>query len=409
MIYFKYIFILIIAIFTSWSFDKSDARAENPSSNLPVSTANNRVLGGYKPVSLDTSAKHIIIMEANTGAVLFEKNADAQMGPSSMGKILIAYLVFDKIANNKLHWQDLCLVSEKAAKLPKDESKMYLRPNERASIADLTKGIAVVSANDASIAIAEHLSGSEAGFAAEMTRTAHDLGAYNTNIINPSGVPHPQHYSTAKDIAIICARLIKDFPEYYGLFSEKEFTHNGVTQSNLNPLLYANMGPDGPKVDGIKTGHAKANGYGLAASATQGDQRLILVINGLPTSKDRARESEMLLRYGFREFCTHCLFKTGQIVEHAKVWLGDDDMVPLIADRNIMVTISSNNTPNLKQRVVYRYAQAPIMAGDHIADLEVTVGKDTMAFPLFAGKDVKEAGILKQIYLILRYAILGKI
>lgn len=351
-------------------------------------------------------AKQVILLDATTGTVLLEKNSNERMGPSSMTKLMTSYLAFEKIKHGSLNWQSRFIVSKRAMR-PRVESIMYLREGENVSVEDLVKGIIIVSANDGSIVLAEGASGTESQFAQEMTEKAYEIGAVNSSFKNASGIPDPEHYSTARDIAIISLKLMQDFPEYYHLFSITELTHNSVKQTNMNPLLYVNdLG-----ADGLKTGRTEAAGFGLAASAEKDGQRLVLVINGLRTARERAAEAEAVMRYGFREFGTYKLFKAHELIDQAKVWLGENPTVALISDRDIAVTLRRKDLPQMKVKVVYNLVEAPIQIGSHVADLHIGTDnqEDIAVFPLFAAENVESAGLVRKLYLMLNYLLFGKI
>ena len=270
--------------------------------------------------AIETPARQALLMDMNTGAVLFEKNADEPMPPASMSKLMTVYIVFERIRDGRLELDDTLPVSENAWRkggAASGGSTMFLEPGASVKVEDLIQGIVVQSGNDASIVIAEGLANDEAAFAREMTARAHELGLRNSTFRNATGWPDPEHLTTARDLALLAHLTIEHFPEYYRYYSEKEFTYNGIRQGNRNPLLYKDLG-----ADGLKTGHTEASGYGLTASAKQGDRRLVLVLNGLGDVRQRASEAERLFSWGFREFDNYALFKTGEEVCTAEVWLG---------------------------------------------------------------------------------------
>ena len=245
--------------------------------------------------ALETLGKQVILLDMTTGTVLFEKNADELMTPSSMSKIMTVYKLFERLKDGGLSLTDTFSVSEKAWR--KQGSKMFVAVKSRVKIEDLIRGMIVQSGNDATIVVAEGLAGSEGAFADELNETAKQLGMKNSNFINASGWPDPGHETTARDLAILAVATIKNFPEFYHYYSEKTSTYHGIKQGNRNPTIYRNIG-----ADGLKTGHTEAGGYGLTVSALRKDRRLVLVINGLPTKKARSTEPERLLDWGFREF-----------------------------------------------------------------------------------------------------------
>ena len=266
---------------------------------------------------------------------------------------------------------------------------MFVEVGTEVRVEDLIRGIVVQSGNDASIVVAEALGGSEEGFAQAMTERARELGLTNSRFTNATGWPDPNHYSTARDLAVLSQRLITDFPQYYHYFSETEFTFSEIKQGNRNPLLYRNIG-----ADGLKTGHTEDAGYGLAASAMQDERRLVLVVNGLGSVNARAEESARLIAWGFREFDNVALFESGETVETAAVWLGQAETVPLVLQDDLTVTLRRSLRRDLS--VVARVQeplQAPITAGDTVGALIVTApGSPAIELPLLAGADVAEKG-----------------
>ena len=269
-------------------------------------------VSNISPLSaLETPSKQAILIDMTTDTVLFSKNADELMTPSSMSKIMTIYKLFGRLKDGGLSLTDTFSVSEKAWR--KKGSKMFVSLKSRVKIEDLIRGIIVQSGNDATIVVAEGLSGTERTFAEELNSSAKKLGMTNSNFTNASGWPDPGHETTARDLAILAAATIRDFPEYYHYYAETTFTYNGIKQGNRNPAIYQNIG-----ADGLKTGHTEAGGYGLTASAIRKDRRLILVINGLASKKIRAIETERLFDWGFREFSNYSLFKKEKLLRRQK-------------------------------------------------------------------------------------------
>ena len=255
------------------------------------------VLASQPARAYETSAGQAILVDANTGTVLFEKNADEITFPSSMTKLMTIYLVFAHLADGSLHLDDELPVSEKAWRM--QGSKMFVEVGTSVRVEDLLRGVVVQSGNDATVVLAEGLAGSEEAFAVEMTEMAQELGMTNSVFRNASGWPDPDHVSSARDLAILAQRTIEDFPQYYHYYAEEVFVWHDIEQHNRNPLLY-----NTPGADGLKTGHTEAAGYGLTASAERDGRRLILVVNGLASTQERASEGQRLIEYGFREFET---------------------------------------------------------------------------------------------------------
>lgn len=352
--------------------------------------------------AIETSAKQAIMIDADTGAVLLEKNADQPGPPSSMSKMMTVYMVFERLKEKTLSLDDTFVVSRKAWK--RGGSKMFVGVGKSVTVEDLLRGVIVQSGNDASIVLAEGLAGDEKAFADRMNQKAREIGLTNSHFMNASGWPEDGHVMTVRDIATLSLRTIRDFPEYYKFYSEKTFTYNGIRQGNRNPLLYRNVG-----ADGLKTGHTQAAGYGLAASAKRGDQRLILVVNGLPSMRARAVESERLISWGFREFKNFKLFSKGDTVETADVWLGSDTSVPLMVDQDVILTLPRRARRSAKVKVVFTGPiPAPIKKGAVIAHLTVTAPDIApIRIPLTAGKDVERLGLMGRLSAGLSYLIWG--
>lgn len=348
--------------------------------------------------AIETLAREAIVVDMTTGAVLFEKAADQRMPPASMSKIMTTYMLFSRLKEGKITLDDTLPVSENAWRrggAVSDGSTMYLKLGERVKVSDLIQGIIVQSGNDACIVVAEGLSGSEEAFATEMNKKAKEIGLKNSVFRNSTGLPDPDHVMTPRDLTILAERMITDFPEFYHFYSEKNFTYNGIKQGNRNPLLYKGIG-----VDGLKTGHTKEAGYCLTASAKQGERRLVLVVTGLPSMQARSEESERLLDWGFREFENVALFKSGETVETAEVWLGAEETVPLQAQSDIVMTIPRKARDGMKVTVVYDGPiPAPVHKGDRIATLAVSApGIPTVEQPLVAGADVAEKGYVGRVF-----------
>ena len=352
--------------------------------------------------ALETPARQAILVEDSTGTVLLEKNADEPMPPSSMSKIMTAYMVFDRLAEGGLSLDDTFLVSEKAWR--KGGSKMFVEVGKRVSVEDLLRGIIVQSGNDACIVVAEGLSGSEEAFSEEMTERGRDIGLNGSVFKNASGWPEKGHVMTARDIAWLAHRTIHDFPQYYHYYAETSFTYNGIRQGNRNPLLYREMG-----ADGLKTGHTTAAGYGLAASAERDGRRLILVINGLKGPNTRLREAERLIDFGFRAFSTYALFEEGATVAEADVWLGDAATVPLVVAGGLVVTLRREARRKMQVRIVYDGpVPAPIARGEPIGKLVVDApGTSPVEVPLVAGADVGKLSMVRRLGAAVGYLLWG--
>lgn len=354
--------------------------------------------------ALEIQAPQAYLVDFDTGTVLLEKNADQVMVPSSMSKIMTAYLVFERLKNGDVKLNDLFPVSEKAWKM--EGTRMFVNLNSKVSVDDLLKGVVVQSGNDACVVLAEGLSGTEGSFAEEMTRKALEMGAKNTTFLNSTGWPDEGHVTTCKDLALMAERTIRDFPDYYTqYYGLKEFEYNNIKQLNRNPLLFKGIG-----ADGMKTGHTDAGGYGLVASAKQEDRRLIMVINGLPTAKAREEEATALMNWGYIYFKNYKIFGKGDVVEVADVWGGTEKTVPLVSGESILLTLPRNQRKDLQVKVVYDSPlSAPLKAGDQAGTIEVTVpGKDVKKVPLYVGKDIEKAWFYKRIINSIYYLLWGK-
>jgi len=358
--------------------------------------------------AFETMAKSAILVEMSTGETLMAKDADALMPPASMSKLMTLYYLFERIKDGSVSLEDKFAVSENAWRrggYKSGSSRMFLKPKQRVRVEDLIRGIAIQSGNDACIVVAEGLSGSEAAFAAEMTARAREIGLTKSTFANSTGWPHPDHRMTPRDLATLSRRLITDFPEYYHYFSEMKFSYNNIDQPNRNPLLYKEM-----NADGLKTGHTQESGYGLTASAKRGERRLILVVNGLPSKKTRSQEPERILNWGFREFNNYALFKAGEMVDEAVVWLGKSARVPMLINRDVVLTLPRKVRRKMKVKLVYEGpVAAPIKKGAPIANLVITVpGRDTMTLPLVAGADVAQLGTIGRLWAALKTIIFGE-
>ena len=352
--------------------------------------------------AVETNAKQAIMIDAVTDAVLFEKNADQPMPPASMSKLMTAYMVFDRLADRSLKLDDTLPVSEKAWR--KKGSKMFVKVGDRVSVEDLLRGIIVQSGNDACIVVAEALSGSEDAFAEAMTRRAREIGLQRSVFRNSTGWPDPEHFMTARELALLANRIVQDFPQYYHYYSEKSFTYAGIRQGNRNPLLYKNMG-----ADGLKTGHTQASGYGLTASAKRGDRRITLVLNGLESVRNRGQEAERLIEWGFREFGNFKLFEAGETVNDADVWLGTEPTVPLIVEQDLVVTLSHAARRAMTVTVVYDGPiPAPIAAGTPLARVLISTPDGApIEVPVVAGADVGRLGFFGRLTAAAGYLLWG--
>ena len=353
--------------------------------------------------AFESTARQAILVDVTGHRVLYEKNADQRMPTSSMSKMMTIYMVFDALKAGKIKLDDTLTVSEKAWRTTykQDESSMFLPIGGQVKVEDLIRGVIIQSGNDATVVLAEGLAGSEAEFVTEMNDKEKQLGMTNSHFANSNGMPDPEHYSTARDLATLAEHLNADFPEYYHYFGELEYTYNNIKQGNRNPLLYrAGLG-----VDGLKTGHTDAGGYGLTASAQRNGRRLVAVVNGLPNMQARADDPAALLDYGFNEFKAYTLFKAGETVERAATWEGVVPSVPLIVDQPVTITLSFAERKGLKVVAdMPETVKAPIAVGQPIGKLVISApGMSDQDYGLKAGSEVGRLGFFPRISMAAGY------
>lgn len=347
----------------------------------------------FIPSPPNIDAKGYVLMDANTGQILGGKNIDSTMPPASLTKLMTLYQIAAALKANRLHLQDLVAVSEKAWKT--GGSRMFIRVGSQVPVNDLIQGIAVVSGNDACVAMAEHIAGTEEAFANLMNQTAVRLGMKNTHYTDATGLPNPQHYSSPRDLAILARAIITDFPEYYHWYSQKWFQFNGIRQPNRDLLLWR----DG-SVDGMKTGHTNEAGYCLVSSAKRKDMRLIAVVMGSSSVQSRANASLALLNYGFRFFESRKLVNANQALKTPRVWFGKNKTTPVGVQKDLYVTLPVSQNKNIRASLTLNKSiVAPIKAGDVVGQIEVTQGdKELMKTPLVALQDNPRGGFFSRFY-----------
>ncbi|MDO5647798.1 D-alanyl-D-alanine carboxypeptidase family protein [Paracoccus sp. (in: a-proteobacteria)] len=349
------------------------------------------VLALAAPVrAFDTNATAAWVLDVNTHTVLMEKNADAPIPPASMSKLMTLYMLFEALEDGRLSMDTQLPVSTKARQM--GGSTMFLNERDRPTVAQLIKGIIVLSGNDACVVVAEGLAGTEDAFARQMTERGRQMGLTHSTFKNSTGWPHPEHRMSAEDLGIVALRLIEDFPQYYSDFALTEYRFDDRAPSNRynrNPILSLGIG-----ADGLKTGHTQEAGYGLVGSAQQDGRRVIFVISGLQTDRARAEESERIVNWAFRQFSMQTLVPAGETVTQAPVWLGTQSRVGLTAQNGVNVLIPAGAQDRVRVEVVYDSPiPAPIAKGDPIGQLVVTVpGARDAITPLIAAQDVPEAG-----------------
>jgi len=344
------------------------------------------------PALPDLALKGYILVDANSGYVIAEKNADVQMPPASITKVMSLYLVAKALKTESLHFDDRITISKNAWKV--GGSKMFIKVGDQVSVKDLVDGIVIASGNDATVAMAEHMAGSEEVFANLMTQTAKELGMNNTNYVDSNGLPATNHYSTPRDIALLARAWINHFPEYYPWFKQKWVIHNGIKQPNRNRLLWRDS-----SVDGIKTGHTDDAGYCLVSSAVRNGMRLIAVVMGASSDNARNNNSEILLNYGFRFYETHKIYTAGIALTKTKIWLGEKNVAELGLSQDLYVTIPSGQYKKLKASLTMnKIIKAPLQKGHTYGSVNVMIDNKLLTTqPLVALQDIHEAGLISSL------------
>lgn len=358
-----------------------------------------------------TVAEYVFVTDFSSGRVLMEKQHDLPMKPASMAKIMTTYIVFDRIAEGSLALSDQFVVSEKAWKM--GGSRSFLQAGRSYSLDELLHGVIIQSGNDAAVVIAEGISGSEENFVAEMNMTAKKLGMTKTIFTNASGWPHPDLTTTAEDLGILATAMIRNFPaetypDLYPIYGKKTYTLNKIKQGNRNPLLYGKSAANNG-VDGLKTGYTSESGYGLVASAERDGQRVIMVLNGMKSKKERSSESRRLMDFIFREYRNYNFFTAGEVIDQAEVWLGEARHVSLVLEDGFSKVLSRSERAKTELSVNWSGpVPAPITKGQKIGELVIkTEGKTTDTVPLLAAEDVRQLGMLDRIGEALKYLIFG--
>ena len=353
-------------------------------------------------IGIGTLARHAFMVDPQTSAVLLFKDAEQPMPPSSMSKMMTIYIIFEELASGRLKLDSRFRVSERARAM--GGSRMFLELGSEVSVEDLIKGIIILSGNDACVVIAEGLAGSEDSFAERMTRRARELGMTKTVFKNASGWPAEGQYTTARDLAVLAWRTIDDYPKYYHYYSETNWTYNNIKQENRNRLLKIT-----PGTDGLKTGHTEEGGYGQTTSAVRDGRRLILVVNGLGSMAERAQETARLMEWGFRESTNATIFRAGDTVVEAPVWLGAQDKVPLVVAKPVLITMPAGQAAS--PRVVARYdgpLPAPLVKGTKVGTAAVTLPDGrVIEYPLEVGADVARMGVFGRVTTMIQHYLFG--
>ena len=334
------------------------------------------------------AAKAWLLLDMQSGQSLVEHNADRRIEPASLTKLMSAYLTFSALRQGRIKLTDTVPVSEKAWRA--EGSRMFIEPNRPVTVAELLRGMIVQSGNDATMALAEAVGGSESGFVSMMNKEAQRLGMSNTHFVNATGLPDPQHYTTARDLARLAAAIVRDFPDYYPLYSIKEYTYNGITQANRNRLLWTD-----PTVDGMKTGHTQNAGYCLIASSRRGPRRLLSVVLGAGSDSARAMESQRLLNYGFQFFDSVRLYAKNQTVANLKVWKGTSNTIKTGFRRDIYLSLPRGQAKDIKATMTTRQPLlAPLVAGQQVGTVTLTLNNKPLAqYPLLALESVGVANM----------------
>ena len=361
---------------------------------------------GPSQIGTTTVARFACMIDAETGAVILAKDAEKPMAPSSMAKMMTVYLLFEDLTSGKLKMDTRFKVSERAYAITRGvhSSTMFLEPTDQPTIAELIQGIIVVSGNDASVAVAEGMAGSEEAFAERMNKRSKEIGLTGSVFKNSSGWPAEGQMVTARDLAVVAMRTIRDFPQLYKYYAQRDFTFNGKTQANRNLELKSLAG-----ADGLKTGHTEEGGFGQTTSAIRDGRRLILVLNGMSSMAERAQESARLIEWGFRESSNISVFKAGDVIAEAPVWLGAQDKVPLVIPHAVLATTMVGQAA--QPRAVVRFdgpIAAPIAKGTPIGKAVVTMPDGrVIEYPLQAGADIERAGVVSRISTLIRHYLLG--
>lgn len=350
------------------------------------------------PSAPELAAKAWILVDASTGYVIAENNADQQLPPASLAKMMTTYIATNELASGRLKESDEVLVSEHAWRTGgagTDGSTMFLKINSRVPAIDMIRGVIIQSGNDASIALAEHISGAEDAFAEVMNHQASLLGMNDTTYYNATGLPAEGMLTTARDLSKLARAIVNSDSKYYGIYAEKYFEHNGINQPNRNRLLWRDS-----SVDGLKTGHTEAAGYCLVASAKRNDMRLVSVVLGTSSEEIRARESQKLLAYGFRHYTTKKLYSSGEVLKsNVRVWYGEQDYLNLTIADDVVLTFARGGEQNLQANLLIdEQLEAPIAAGQELGRLQVTLADQTLIdVPLVAEVAIPESGLFSRL------------
>jgi len=344
------------------------------------------------PAAPKLAASSWVLLDHGSNQVLAQHNADKRIEPASITKIMTSYVVYQALEEGLISMDDQVQISEKAWRMK--GSRMFIEVNKWVSVKDLVYGMVIQSGNDAAVALAEHVAGSEEAFADQMNATAQRLGMLGSHFVNVTGWPNADHYTTAKDVSVLSRALINDFPKHYAIYGIKEFTYNSIKQPNRNRLLWRDS-----SVDGLKTGHTDAAGYCLAASAKRGDMRLISVVMGTSSDSARAKYSQTLLNYGFRYYETHKLYSAGDSLRQVRVWKGDKEQLDLGPATDLFVTIPRGQYKNLKPSLenIPVPVEAPVLKASEVGVIQVALDGEVIAStPAVALQQIEEGSFFSQ-------------
>ena len=359
-------------------------------------------INGLVASNFSSKADFATVIDFDTGAILYEKNSNSKVYPASMSKLMTLYILFEEIQNGAYTLDTELDVSEKAWR--KGGSKMFLEPGKKVTIKDILKGIIIQSGNDACIVVAESISGDEESFADLMNEKAVELGLKNSNFTNSTGWPDKNHYMTVSDLAKLSSKMIRDFPQFFYLFKEKKFSYNNISQNNRNPLLFSYK-----FADGLKTGHTEASGFSLAATALKNNRRLILIISGLNSEKERKEESKKLFEWAFKNFTNIRLYNKDDVVLQADVWIGKKSVTDLYSNQNIIFTIKKEDKEKFEAKVIFdNPIIAPINTKTVYGKLIINnTIKGDIEYPLYSREQISKAGFFRKITTAISYLVFG--
>ena len=357
--------------------------------------------------AIDTKAKNMILVDFETGEYMYQKDITQPIPPASMSKLMTVYMIFDKLRDGSLSLEDTFKVSENAWRkggAASGGSTMFLAIGDEVTVDQLLKGIIIQSGNDACIVAAENIAGDEDSFVDRMNEKARELGMNNSNFANVTGLPHPDHKMSVEDLAILARKIIEEFPQFYHIFSQKEFVYNNIKQGNRNPLLYSM-----PYADGLKTGHTDEAGFCLTASAKKGNRRIIGVMTGLKSNKERSDEADKMMSWAFREYDNYKLKNKGDKIADVPVWYGVDKTVPMVLSQDVVKTLKKSYRNDVKMTAVYdKPIKAPVNIGQEIGALKIEVPEaEPYVVPLVAGQTINKVGLWGKMRANIKYLLMG--